>query len=177
MLPQQRLRGPLHGRGVKGHRHVQVRVAFQGAAVTAVDDAVSVGLAPGHEPGVEVRRYLPACVDADVPGQHGVQHKGILVGRNGGMGVEMAGLPQGVNPRVRAAGAGNGDLLPAGAGEGLLQHLLHRQAVVLPLPAAVGRAVVLHRQQHPPERSVLTHSSRPSSTISRISTPTAARAR
>ena len=91
------------------------------------------------------------------------------------MGIEVAGLAQGVNPRVRAAGAGNGDLLPAGAGEGLLQHLLHRQAVVLPLPAAVGCAIVLHRQQHPPEGSVLTHSSRPSSTISRISTPTAAR--
>ena len=49
-----------------------------------------------------------------------------------------------MHPGVRAAGAGDGHWRAGGPGEGFLQHLLHRQAVELALPARVSGAVVFH---------------------------------
>ena len=159
-----------HGGQVKGQGHVQVRVASQGTALAGVHHAVGILFAAGHEPCMKARRYLPPRLHADIRRKHGVEHKGILLRGNGGFRIEVQGLPPGMHPRVGAAGAGDGNGRTAGAGEGLLQHLLHRQAVQLPLPPRIVRTVVFHGQQHPP------HSKSPSATISRISPAMAAQA-
>ena len=62
----------------------------------------------------------------------------------------MHPLSQRVNARVRPAGAGDSQPFLAGQlPQGLFQHLLHRQRVLLALPARVGRAIVADGQQHP----------------------------
>ena len=59
----------------------------------------------------------------------------------------MRALSQGVHTGIRAAGAGQVRGLPCGPGQRCFQHLLHRQAVVLALPAGIARAVIFDGEQ------------------------------
>ena len=88
----------------------------------------------------------------------------------------MRALPQGMYARVRPACACDSDCLARRAGERFLNQLLHRQAVILPLPAGIRRAVVLDRQQNPPRHQKIPpmcDTTTPSSTIRSISASTA----
>ena len=159
MPPQQSLGRAVHGECVQGQGHMGAQVAPQGGAMAAVANAVGIALAAGEKPCVEVRGHLPPLMHPDVPGKHGIEHEGIFLRGDGGVRVKMEGLTQGMHPGIRAAGAGDGHRRTGGPGEGLLQHLLHRQAVELALPARVGGAVVFHGAEYAP------HTTRPSTTI------------
>ena len=148
MLPQQGFRRSGHACFIQRHWHVHMGVALQGTAVAAVDDAVRVPLSSRHEPGVKVRRHLPPRVHPNIRRQHGIQHERKLFRRNAATRIKVSGLPQSVNPCVRSAGTGDGNLFPASGSKGFLQHLLHRQPVILPLPAGVVGAVILKGQQN-----------------------------
>ena len=57
----------------------------------------------------------------------------------------MAGLAKGMNAGVGAPGAVHPHRLAAKCGDRLLERLLHRKAIVLPLPADKFRAVIFER--------------------------------
>ncbi len=64
-------------------------------------------------------------------------------------GVEMHHLPERVHAGVGAPGSDHPDRLVGNAGQGLFEHRLHRRAVHLDLPAAVGAAVVFDAEGDP----------------------------
>ena len=96
---------------------------------------------------MEILRRGHGRAHAHIRRQHGIEREGELVGRNAAFRVKMRVLPGGMHARVRPAGAGDGQQFLAGQlPQGFLQHLLHRQRVLLALPASVGRAIVADGQ-------------------------------
>ena len=122
-------------------------MAVQGAGMGRVVDAIGVPLARRVKPGVKRRRDVPPVQYANICGQTGIQRKGKFLRRNAAGSIEMHPLPQCVNARVRPAGAGHGQRgLASQLPQGFFQYLLHRQRVLLALPASVGRAIVADGQ-------------------------------
>ena len=147
MGAQQVFQAALHGAHLQRNRHMGAEMAIQGAGMGRVVDAIGVPLARRVKPGVKRHRDVPPVQHADVGGQTGIQRKGEFLRRNAAGSIEMHPLPQRVNARVRPAGAGHGQRFLAGQLlQGFLQHLLHRQCVLLALPASVGRAIVADGQ-------------------------------
>ena len=97
---------------------------------------------------MEIAWHGAAKAHADVAGQHGVEGVGVLVRGDAAVGVKVGALAEGVDARVRAAGAEEHRPFPHQFGDGLLHHLLHGEGVLLPLPAGVGRAVVFEGEQY-----------------------------
>ena len=133
---------------VQGVNDVGVGVAVERPGVGGGVNLIAVLLAHGGEAGVEIVRHGAAKAHADVAGQHGVEGVGVLVRGDAAGGVEVGALAEGVDARVRAAGAEKHRPFPHQSGNGLLHHLLHGEGVFLPLPAGVGRAIVFEGEQY-----------------------------
>ena len=133
---------------VQGVDDVGVGVAVERPGVGGGVNLIAVALAHGGEAGVEIVRHGAAFAHADVAGQHGIEGVGVLVRGDAAGGIEVGALAEGVDARVRAAGAKEHRPCPHQPGHGLLHHLLHGEGVLLPLPAGVGRAVVFEGEQY-----------------------------
>ena len=97
---------------------------------------------------MKIGRDRKPLQNANIGRKQRVERKGILVGRNAACGIKMGTLAQGVYPGIGTAGAGHARFFAGQTGQGFLQHLLHAQGVVLPLPAGIGRAVIADGEQH-----------------------------
>ena len=113
-----------------------------------VVDAVGIALAARIKTRMEIGWDRVSLQHADIGRKQRVEREGILVGGNAAQGIKVGTLAQGMHARIGAAGARHTRLFPGQAGERLLQHLLHAQGIVLPLPARIGGAVVADGQQH-----------------------------
>jgi hypothetical protein len=80
-----------------------------------------------------------ALTNATVVAAHTIAIVRVLNGRNG---IEMSYIARRVNPRVGASGAGQLDRFAKQPRQNLLDGLLHRGGVRLPLPPVVARAEV-----------------------------------
>ena len=95
---------------------------------------------------MEALRHLTAGMDTYIPGQHGIEHKGVFLRRNPALRIKVDSLPQGVNC-ICPGGAGDDDAFLRGFLQCFLQYLLYSQTVDLPLPAGIIRAVIFDGQQ------------------------------
>lgn len=91
----------------------------------------------------ETLRYFAYLANADVHRQLGVDGLEQCVASETGRGVKVGDLADGVNAGIGAAAAIDANtLFLRDRGDGPFEHLLHRAAARLPLPAEELRAVV-----------------------------------
>ena len=102
---QQLLGRLVHQPVVQGHGNMGGEIAIQRAGMGRIVDAIGVQLAVRLKAGVKIRRHGQPRRHPDIRGQIAVEHKGEFFGRDGGTGVKMRPLAQGVHPRVRAGRA------------------------------------------------------------------------
>ena len=91
---------------------------------------------------MERRRHLLGLLQPNVLGQKIVYGIGQLFRGDAGLPVKVEHLASGMNPGIGAAGAMDGDRASQQLRKGLLNLLLYRGRVLLPLPATVLRTVV-----------------------------------
>ena len=95
-----------------------------------------------------VKRFgdLDRFEDGDIFGQFGVQGALEDAGREAAFSAETGHLAQGVNARVSSPAADDPDPLAGDFGQRRFEHLLHRLAPRLDLPARISGAVVGERE-------------------------------
>ena len=111
-----------------------------------VVNAVRIYLSRSHEAGVKIIRHLFGRRHANILRQVPVQHERVLFRRDGGAHIKMRPLSQGMHSRVRPAGPCYPHKLTQRLLQRLFQLVLNAGAVILKLPAHVGRAIVTHRE-------------------------------
>ena len=148
-MAEQALRRRVHRRGVERLAAMPGPVALEGERRAPVDDAVEIAppLAPrsarrnhprprsaariATRSSISVRWALRASRTASGRQALREAHDGDLAGR--------------MHAGIGAAGALDAQVLAAKGGDRLLDRLLHGTAIGLPLPADIGRAVILDR--------------------------------
>lgn len=107
-------------------------------------EVVGVGFAEGGEAGVEVVGNFFAVEDADGGGELCIESRDPVdrVHGQGGRGVEVCDLAEGVDAGVSPAGAMDAEGFFGDDGEGVLDLLLNSVAIGLDLPPTEGASVV-----------------------------------
>ena len=158
------------GRMEEPHRAVTVE------GILGRGHVVVVGARGGTEACMGIGLHGLHLLHGDVLGKQAIE----LVGKTGAidllLGIEVGYHLQGMHTGIGAAGTDNGCLLTKKCREGLLQALLHGDAIGLYLPAMVGCAIVgqgdevTHDRRPPPcpSRGGVTRTSRRIRTFQRI---------
>ena len=121
--------------------------SFKHAGCLTVPKPVAIGLCFCMQPGMKPLRRILARVYADILRQIPAQLGKDLLAVHRRPGVEICGLPQGVNTGIRSAAAADLNGLPQDPGEGGFQLALNRIVPIgKPLPAPVAGAIVAQFQ-------------------------------
>ena len=143
MPPDQRLRGLVHRRGVEGGLHPPGAAALERERRAAVDDAIEIMARAGAAPGVETGLRRFRFDDRDrVRLKQRVEPLAEPERLPVALEVDMRDLAQRMDARVGAPRAVGDRALSRHGEQGVLQRLLNRKPVLLPLPADERRAVV-----------------------------------
>ena len=143
VLADQPLRRRVHGCAVERPRHAPGAVLLQRQIGAPIDDAIEIMALDGREARIEIRRdlfgrehrdRLRAQVKIDR-----IAHRVVIpiFGE-----IDMRDLAERMHAGVGAPGTGNNDALAGEGRDRVGEHALHRNAVVLRLPADKRRAVI-----------------------------------
>ncbi len=163
MFAEQALRRLVHRGRVDWTSDPARPLALQRRPDSPVEDPVAVGAGKRAEPSVEIAWHFAGPEHAQVVCRRGgsAEHPGLL-GTHGGR-VEVRHLHQRVHPGVGPAGRSQVYRVVCHDGQCALEFTLHARGMRLPLPAEVGRAVVLQPERnacHPPLRAGWTSTAR-----------------
>lgn len=117
---------------------------LDGACARGVD-AIAIELANGAAGGVEIGRRLAKMNERNVVGKVVSDRERKVVGRDRAGGLEICDLAAGMDARVGAAGAENGEWVSADAPNDVFDGFLHGALTGLALPAVEVGPVVRER--------------------------------
>ena len=128
-------------------RHVQRDVILPGSGsckgILARFDIIAVLPLPGTETGVGIGRDRHDTAYGDIAGKHMVELENDLFRIGDGRGsVEMRHVIGGIHSRIGASGTGQQNRFTEQGRDCPFDRLLYRRHIGLPLPTAIGSAVV-----------------------------------
>ena len=123
----------------------------EGRWLPARQNAVEIVASGGGKPGMRLVRHLARVADRDrMPRCERVHRRHHPVGVEFVRDIQMRHLAGGMNARIRAARPVDRTGAAGQLGRGVLEDLLHRQPVILALPANERAAVIFDGDENPP---------------------------
>ena len=153
VLADQRLRGVVHRRGVEARLHPPGAAAIERERRAAVDDAIEIVAGAGAASGVEIGVHALGLENRDRMGmKQRVETLAEAERLPCAFKVDMRDLAQRMHAGVGAPRAVGDRALGGHREQRVLERLLDRKAVLLPLPADEWRAVIFEDEpeaRHP----------------------------
>ena len=117
-------------------------VVIEGVPHPAVVNQIGIFFFLALKAGVKIPGHFHRPAHRNIRRQIGADGQRQLVQRNTGGHTGIGHIDSGVDTSVGAPHAGQTDLAACGLADGLLEHLLHGDGVVLVLPAVIGGAKI-----------------------------------
>ncbi len=143
-LSRQVTRGAVHAVNIERPDNVPHPQTIQGRAGRLIEDSIFVGFRAGVVPRVKGIGHGLRGKNADVAGQYAVERASPFRRRHRFRRAKTDDLPQGMHPRVRAAGRHGCNGALGDAGKRVFNLRLNRRATGLPLPSGIGGPVVFN---------------------------------